>query len=317
MNFAEQPPSKQWAVLKYRGKKFAEVWFKPEGKPLALTFRIPRESFQSPGTGPLLTAENLVKAVAVAPEEVESWRHGAVSHCGTDGSGPELREPLPPPPEDISHLVIHFSLKPPAPPPPPIPGGATEESRAPESLSTRWEDVESRWRTILGVEASIDNLRLSVEGVEGQLETLAKSTLTTEEKLHALKPDLAHWNKVKGRVPFALPKVKEFVHRATWATGAPERKKLDDLFKDQVEPDIPYPELVKLSEQLENLLKDRQILSAHGTTVYQECRNLCSEVQGALRTLKSNAAANADKKRRAGRPKGKFFKSVRKWSGVE
>jgi hypothetical protein len=312
MNFAEQPPSKQWAVLKYRGKRFAEVWFKPEGKPLALTFRIPRESFQNAGTGQLLTAENLVKAVAVAPEEVESWRHGAVSHSNTDGSDAELREPLPPPPEDISHLVIHVSLK-----PAPVPAAAAEETLAPEARSLRWEDLEARWRSILGVEASIDNLRLSVEGIEGQLETVSKATLTTEEKLHALKPDLAHWNKVKGRVPFALPKVKEFVHRATWATGAPERKKLDDLFKDQVEPDMPYPELVKLADQLENLLKDRQVLSAHGTTVYQECRNLCSEVQAALRTLKSNAAANADKKRRAGRPKGKFFKTVRKWSGVE
>ena len=51
VNFSEQPPSKQWAALKYRGEKFAEVWFKPEGQPLALTFRIPQASFQIPGMG--------------------------------------------------------------------------------------------------------------------------------------------------------------------------------------------------------------------------------------------------------------------------
>ena len=53
MKFSEQPPSKQWAALKYRGEKFAEVWFKPEGQPLVLAFRIPRGSFQIPGIGEL------------------------------------------------------------------------------------------------------------------------------------------------------------------------------------------------------------------------------------------------------------------------
>src|ERR1700722_3528925 len=80
VNFSEQPPSKQWAALKYRGEKFAEVWFKPEGEPFAVTFRIPRESFQIPGLAHLLTTENLLKAVAIATEEVESWRHGDDSY---------------------------------------------------------------------------------------------------------------------------------------------------------------------------------------------------------------------------------------------
>src|SRR5437763_192193 len=97
MNFSEQPPSKQWATLKYRGAKIAEVWFKPEGEPFALTFRIPQESFQNSGLGQQLTAENLLKAVALAPEEVDSWRHRDVSHAGMNGSNPELRNPLPPP----------------------------------------------------------------------------------------------------------------------------------------------------------------------------------------------------------------------------
>src|SRR5262245_60670558 len=73
VNFSERPPSKQWAALKYRGDTFAEVWFKPEGEPFALTFRIPGESFQLPDMGQLLTTENLLKAVGIAAEDVESW----------------------------------------------------------------------------------------------------------------------------------------------------------------------------------------------------------------------------------------------------
>src|SRR5215469_10829775 len=107
MNFSEQPPSKEWAVLKYKGEKIAEVWFKPEGEPFALTFRVPQKSFQIPDMGQLLTTENLLGAVAIANEEVESWRHGDVSHFGMDGSNPELGHPLSPPPQDATYLTIY------------------------------------------------------------------------------------------------------------------------------------------------------------------------------------------------------------------
>ena len=95
LNFSEQPPSKQWAALKYRGEKFAEVWFKPEGEPFALTFRIPQSSFHIPGMDQLLTAENLLKAVGITAEEVESWHHEGASPSGTNGPDSDLGRPLP------------------------------------------------------------------------------------------------------------------------------------------------------------------------------------------------------------------------------
>jgi hypothetical protein len=183
--------------------------------------------------------------------------------------------------------------------------------------STKWQDLEARWTAILGLEAAIDTLRLTVESLQTEMQTSLKQTLTTEEKVHALNADLTQWNKAKSRVHYALPKVREFIHRATWAMGTPERKNLEEPFKDHVQPDLPSPQMDKLSEQLEFLLKDRQVLFAHGTSVYQECKNISADVQGALRTLRSNAARNADKNRRAAGPKGKFFKDIRRWTGVE
>src|SRR5712692_7676877 len=102
MNFSEQPPSKEWAALKLRGETLAEVWLKPEGEPLALLFRIPQNSFQIPGMGQRLTAENLLKAVAIATEDVESWRQGGVSdggegEMGRGGEGATKRDQLSPP----------------------------------------------------------------------------------------------------------------------------------------------------------------------------------------------------------------------------
>jgi hypothetical protein len=302
VNFSEQPPSKQWAALKYRGEKFAEVWFKPEGEPFALTFRIPQESFQIPGLGQQLTAGNLLKAVALTAEEVESWRHTDVSPSGSDGSNPEPGNPHPPPPPDVPHLDIYVRLK---PPPQAV---ACHESGAPEVPPAKWQDLEARWKAILGLEAALDTLRISMDGLRAEMEALAKKTLTTEEKLHALRADVAQWTKAKSRLHHALPKVREFIHRSTWAMGAPERKKLEELYKNHIRPQIPFPQLDKVLDQLENLQKDRQVLSAHGATVYNECKGISANVQGALRTLQSNAAANAHKKKFAPGAKGKFFK---------
>jgi hypothetical protein len=300
MNFSELPPSKQWAALKYGGETFAEVWFKPECEPFGLTFRIPEKSFHIPGMGQRLTTELLLKAVAIATDEVESWRHGGDSHSGMNGSNPEFGHPLPPPPQDVTHLDIHVSLKPPQ-----VVGA--NESDSPEIASQKWQELQARWRAILGLEATIDTLRLNMESLRAEMETLSKKALTTEEKVNALNADVAQLNKAKSRAHYAVPKAKEFIHRATWTMGIPERKRLEEFFKDEARPDIPIPEMEKLPEQLENLLKDRQVLSAHGVTVYQECKTVSAGIQGALRTLQNNSAANAHRKRAASFAKGKFF----------
>jgi hypothetical protein len=61
----------------------------------------------------------------------------------------------------------------------------------------------------------------------------------------------------------------------------------------------------KVLQQLESLLKDRQVLSAIGVTVYQDCKSMSADVQAALRTLKSNAAARAAKHKDATGGRGK------------
>jgi hypothetical protein len=299
VNFSEQPPSKQWAALKYRGEKFAEVWFKPEGEPFALTFRIPQGSFQIPGMGQLLTTENLLKTVGIATEEAESWRHEGASHSGTNESNSELGHPLPPPPQDVPHLNLYVRLK------PPPQAMTSKESAEPEVPEAKWQDLIARWEAILGLEASIDTLRISMESLRAEMESSSRRTLTMEEKVHALNADVAQWNKAKSRVVYALPKVREFIHRSTWATGTPERKKLEELIKNHIRPRISFPGMDKVAEQLENLLKDRQVLSSHGMSVYQDCKSISADIQGTLRMLQSNAAANASKKR--GAAKGKMF----------
>src|SRR5262249_46294731 len=151
---------------------------------------------------------------------------------------------------------------------------ARGESGETEIPAAKWQDLEARWRAILGLEAALDSLRMSMEGVRAEMEAWSKKTLMTEEKVHALRADLAQWDKATKRIYHALPKAKEFIHRSIWATGSPERKQLEELYKTHIRPHIPFPQIDKVLEQLENLQKDRQVLSAQGTTVYQECKRI-------------------------------------------
>jgi hypothetical protein len=294
------PPSKQWAALKYRGETVAEVWFKPEGEPFALAFRVPQKSFQVPDLAQRVTTEHLLKAVGIAPEEVESWRHEGASPSGMNELGPELGGPLPPPSPDVTHLNLYVRLR---PPPQAV---APRESCGADVPEEKWQELESRWKAIQGVEASIDTLRISMESLRGEMEASSRRTLTMDEKVHALNADVAQWTKAKTRATYALPKAREFIHRATWAPGAPERKKLEEIVENHIRPRVPFPEMDQVVEQLENLLKDRQVLSAQGVTVYQECKSISADVQAAFSTLLSGAAAKARKARDAARKKGKF-----------
>jgi hypothetical protein len=242
-----------------------------------------------------LTAENLLKGVGVAPEVVVS--------CRRDGGGhdPDLSRPLAPPAPDLAYLTLNVRLRPTEDAAP----GAGAENDIPEA---RWQDLEARWNAILGLEASIDTLRISMESLRNELESSSRRGLTPDEKVHAFNADVAQWSKAKNRIVYALPKLREFIHRSTWAVGTPERKKLEEVVKNHIRPRVPLPEMDRLVEQLESLLKDRQVLSAQGVAVQQECKSILGDVQGTLRTLQGNAAANAARKRGAANERSNKFR---------
>ncbi len=189
----------------------------------------------------------------------------------------------------------------------PAQAAARDESSAQEVSLEQWQALDAAWKTILGLEVSIDTLRLTMGGLQAEMEAAFKKSLTVEEKVHALQADVAQWNKAKNRVHYALPKVREFIHRATWAHGVPERKRLEEIVTNYIEPRIPLPEMDEVREQMGHLQKDRQVLFAQGNSVNQECRGILGEIQRAHGTLQRNAADRARQKRSAGREKGKHL----------
>lgn len=181
------------------------------------------------------------------------------------------------------------------------------EQVEPEVPLEKWQALEAVWTTILGLETSIDTLRMSLDSVRSEMEAAFRKSLNVEEKVHALQADVAQWTKAKNRVHYALPKVREFIHRATWAQATPERKKLEEIVRTHIQPRVPLPEMDDVRDQLGHLQKDRQVLFAQGTSVNQECRAILADIQRAVSALQRNAADRARQKRSAGREKGKHL----------
>jgi hypothetical protein len=287
VNFPEQPPSTRWAALTFRGAKLAEVWFKPEYDPSAVLFRVPRATFDLAGVGPRLTADSLLKAVGLPAGGVEAVLVGA-------DPGPELLEPLPRP--DADHLEVLVRLKPPE----------TDATDGPETAAG-WDDLDAVWKSVLTIEAAVEAARKMVEGVKAEVESAARRSLAGDDKVYALAGDVAQWNQAKSRAHYALPKAADFIHRATWAATAAERKRLGEVFDAPGDGRPAVPPGGHLLRELESLRKSRQVLAAQGTAVYQECRAIAADVQGALRRLQANAAARAAQKKGGAGRKGKSF----------
>ena len=283
MSVAEPAISTEWIALSHEGVEIAEAWSMPEGGRDTLVFLVPRERVEH------VTIELLLTAAQVSKDDVESWRLGD----GSDGTQIELNQPLPLPPDDDDHLTVYVRLK---------------AVNAGDVTPEQWQAIEALWKAILVLEASIDASRLGMDSLRSEMESHLKKQLSVDEKTNALQNDVTQWAKAKSRIQYALPKVREFVHRATFALAAPERKRFDDIVKNHIEPRIPFPEVDRLREQLEHLQKDRQNLVAQGNAVNQDCRNILGEVQRAVSSLQRNAADRASKKRGDARSnKGKLM----------
>jgi len=301
VHVSEWLPADKWVALSHRGEDVAEAMLSSDGGSFVLSFQVPRDRLDGADGSPPLSIEDLLAAAAVSTDEVERWDFGDASPPGAAQTLNEEDEAEPGGSPDATSVTLTVRLK------PLVPRTASHEVMVGDVPPEKWQALDACWKTILGLEASIDTLRLSLDGLRAEMENAFKKTLGADEKLNALQADVIQWNKAKSRVHFAVPKVREFVHRATWAVAAAERKRIGDLIKSHVEPRIPFPDMDKEREQMEHLQKERQLMFAQGNAVGLEGRGLLAEIQRALSTLQRNAADKARAKRSAGKEKGKYF----------
>jgi hypothetical protein len=170
----------------------------------------------------------------------------------------------------------------------------------------KWQQLEARWRGVLGLEATIETLRIRLKVLWAEMEASLKMPLPAQEKLYASAADVSQWTKAKARVYSTLPGAKDFIRRATWATGTPERRRLGEFFKHADGFSIPCTERDEMLEELEVLRQNLQGLSTRGWAVSNECKSVSAGIQQALSNLQSSSAARGAQKRGATRARFKY-----------
>jgi len=154
--------------------------------------------------------ENLLKAVAIVPEEIEFWRHGDVSNSGNTHIGST--------PAAAPANVAHWRL-------------ACASSR-------RWKPLPARKAGNWRFRGQVAGTRSPLEGHLGfgsGIETCASvwkaslwkwktygEAIDDRRKAYAPRADVAQWTKAKNRVHNAVPKLKEVIHRSTWRWDRPK-----------------------------------------------------------------------------------------------
>jgi hypothetical protein len=278
----------EWSPLDHLLDEIADAWYRPEGERSLFRFRVARERLAES-----VTIERLLAAASIPVEEFESCRIGDDFHNDLSMS----LNPI----DGEAFCEIEVATKPRSD------DEIVVESESGEITADVWHALETAWKSIATLESTIDGLRLSMGGLASEMDSAFKRPLSTEDKLHALQADMAQWSKAKSRITYSLPKVREFVHRATWAAAAEDRRQLAAIAKQHIEPRVPFANPNETRRKLELLLKDRQVLLAQGNAVNQECRSILSEVQRAASTLQRNASERAKNKRRGGWEKGKHL----------
>ena len=241
-------------------------------------------------------------------------RHGDVSHAGMNGFNPELGYPLPPPPPDVTHLEIYVRLKPPSQ------AVARNESGEDEAPSAKWDSLEARWKAILGLEATMDSFRISMESLLAEMEASLKKTLTMEEKLHAPRPRT--WRSgARPKTAFIMPcrrcESLSIVPTGRWAP--PKGNGWRNSTRTTFNLILPFSQMDNVMEQLEYLQKDRRTPTIRarrdGLSSNAKFRRECP---GGLEDTAEPGRCECPRKRKgATGPKGKFFKSIRRWSGAD
>ncbi|MFG0335835.1 MAG: hypothetical protein ACF8TS_20945 [Maioricimonas sp. JB049] len=277
MDITQRPPSTTWepATLPDRPHCSVWVWYKPGGAPQDVMFHVPDGAFQAAG-GPI-TVRQLIAAIGVDASAIQNWSFAGMTYAALGGSNPLLDQPLPssgiwgdprilvrlgtspagtaaavpmmPPlaqaPFPVSGPTGGVPVAGPTPAMPTASGGvATAE------FAQLCDEFEADWLALIQIERQLESVRKQLGTIQGQLQSLNRD-LNADEALHADNQDKRDWQDARRWLRDSMAHVSRYIrdHDIGVVSAAGQRNRFEDVYKQFVEPRVPFEGLAAIHRE--------------------------------------------------------------------
>lgn len=303
MLLEQRPPSANWEsiALDPTGQLALWVWFRPVAVPNGLILSLPATLFANPQVAPWLAVRPIIMAAGLEPNQVLGWAVNGMSFDAAGGVSPLLDQPLPPPPTGMNLEVTIWMI--PAVQPAwsdsssviPIPSAGSGQSSytAPSNVSQAdfqmLEAIDNSWDGILQLEARISLVRKELTGALSRITTLNRD-LNSDERRTADSRDIQDWSDARRWLRDSQALLSRSVKEIDLGTtsGAGQRHRFEEIYRNHVEPRIPFAGLAQAVNEFETHRKTVQnVLASAQANVARSGRDAEQRANGVLQRIRT------------------------------
>ncbi|HUQ72499.1 MAG TPA: hypothetical protein VM165_23425 [Planctomycetaceae bacterium] len=300
MSFAVRPPSSAWEAVPLAAERPLPVWgwFKPPHAPNTVAVHVPDEIWQAPESAALLTIRRL--ALATGVEQLLGWTLYGQHFQLDDRTAAFLDAPLPRPPAGADSQIILWTplvVAPVAQPMSPTMGGASGLAPG-EDPGPLFDLIAYYWSSILQLESDLRRTRMQLEQGISRLLSLNRD-LNTEEALAADSLDKKDWQEARRWLKDCAAPLSRSVKEIDVGiiSGAGQRGRFEDLYRQHVIPRIPFPGLKQAAVDFEmhnksvkNVLQAAQTALSKGSSDGERRANaVLQRLSGKVRQKRNKA----------------------------
>uniref|UniRef100_A0A7C2K1V9 Uncharacterized protein n=1 Tax=Schlesneria paludicola TaxID=360056 RepID=A0A7C2K1V9_9PLAN len=279
MSFALRPPSSAWEPVPLAADRPVSVWgwFKPPHAPHTVAIHVPDEIWQSPDAAACLTVRRLAAATGV--DHLTGWTVYGQSCQLDERTAAYLDAPLPRPPHGADPQIVLWSASVAAAVPQPImaapamPYAGGGDLAPGENPGPLFDTMAYYWSSIQQIEMELRRTRMQLEQALSRLSSLNRE-LNTDEALAADNQDKKDWQEARRWLRDCAAPLSRSVKEIDVGiiSGAGQRHRFEEIFRQYVQPRIPFPGMKQAAVDFEmhnksakNVLQAAQVALSKGS----------------------------------------------------
>ncbi len=304
--FLERAPSTTWepVSLSPDGTLVIWVWFKPPHAPTSAALRLPLEVWQHRDASQALTVRRLAAAVHI--DWLQSWMVFGQLYPVDERTAALWDVPIPSPPAGVDPLIVIWSHAPTlamppmmtfAPPPQqtqPVPAGGQD--------SALLEQMAYYWTGVLQIESDLRRVRMQLEQAVSRLSSLNRD-LSSDEAGAADNNDKKDWQDARrwlregaGGLSRSIKEIDVGV-----LSGAGQRHRFEDMYKQFVQPRIPFAGMAQAAIDFEMFHKSaKNVLQAAQSALAKGSAEGERRANAVLHRINAKVRARRSKQRGGG-----------------